>query len=717
MQVSEIMEKIDLKNFQRENVYAIKKNKLFLSNTEKKELVRIWTRSKKESKETILKSVICFAIWNPDDAIETARKKGLFRYKVFGIEKKENPAKYYLDFFVDHSEIFGFSMYTQKYLLKKSHCEWLTDFYSKAEKKIDLIMKNHYKKRIRKRIHNVNYESSLYKELLTYIDICFLFEFPTNKEAGPDSLSFFSKEEISEGVSYLLFKYMNDYGISQNKNYIIDTMFVQSCEIEQLVLYACQVNYILGLELMIDFCDYDVLEDGKKIIIKSKDASFEKSMRLAYITHENQEATFYNVRFSEMYACGNSLSQFSKLVVNVLEGEIIKEKSNILQKYILEIPDYLLDKIAEQNTEGKIELYTEEYLEVSYFANQRYMTKNELAQKKLTEHCNIFDILLCQRYFRFLFYIQKFIYEKMLSQKSTYEKEKIIKIIFQSLIPLTEKRKLLQIFTKLLNDSQKAKEVFSLLEYNSKFKLDLQYTPFINIGKNVSYSISILANSKLIRNVIAYSYLSKNKIVNNDNRLEPLVKKCKNCFKHCQYSYAIYTNKKYTYKGRNSEIDVLAVSESEIVIIECKDPLMPASNFEMRATLEHIQKASKQLDYSKEAFEDDGFRNKFFIDALKIDGKRRKVYTCIILSNQLFSSWSGSRHPIRYIEHLDIVLNHGNLPEWHLWKNEIYSCEDLIDFLTPKGKFTSIMNNSMEKYYDTMTIDNKNIFYESYRLN
>lgn len=82
-----------------------------------------------------------------------------------------------------------------------------------------------------------------------------------------------------------------------------------------------------------------------------------------------------------------------------------------------------------------------------------------------------------------------------------------------------------------------------------------------------------------MRNTIAYSYLSKNEIVNEDGGKEPLVKVCENCFRQCSYKYKIFTKKKFKYKGKNGEIDVLVVSESDLIIIECKGPLMPTSNF------------------------------------------------------------------------------------------------------------------------------------------
>lgn len=713
MKIKEILQRIDIDSFRSNNLEEIKREKSILSKTEKKELIKIWANAKTEPKENILRAVICYAIWNPDEAIKEARRKGIFRYKIFGMGKSSSNAQYYLNFLVENLESFKFSRDTESYLIKKASCEWLKEFYLKTENKIDTIMKEHQKKRIRKRIRNTNVESALYKELLAYIDILFFMDSRPRKEGDLNSLESFPNEEIAEGVSYLLFKYVEKYGISKDKNYIIDAGFVQSKEMEQLVLYACQINEMLELELLVDFYDYDILQEGKKIIIKSTDPSFEKSIRLAYINQQMQEIIFYR-RQSEMAEKGEYISELSRLMVNEIENVVVKQvKDGILSRYVFKIPIMILEKLAEQNIDGKIALYEEEMLEIECFLREMSMTDNELYEKKITEHCNMYDIILCQRIFRFVYYMQKEVYLKHLKRNS--------RVVLQSLIPMDKKENIIQNFERMLKDPQKAKEMYELLEYNDKFKFDLQYTPFISVGEYVMYPISILAYSNLLRNTIAYSYLSKNKIVNDDNGLEPLVRECRMCFEHCKYDYKIYTNKKYKYKGKKGEIDVLVVSEKEIIIIECKDPLHPTSNFEMRATFEHIEKASKQLDDSKEAFEDDGFRKKFLKDSLKMDGKRRSIRTCIVLGNRMFSIWSESKHPIRNVKELNMILNTGvivgDFVKWRIWKEQDYSHDDLIDFLNPKGKFISLMNSSMEKYDKRIKLNGKTLVYESYRLN
>lgn len=117
--------------------------------------------------------------------------------------------KGYLDILVNHIALFGFSASTVLYLKQKNNCDWLEEFYFKTEKKIDKFMEDHHKKRIRKLIHNIKVELSLYKELLVYIDMLFFIGAQRHREMDFNALASFLLEDIAEGVSYLLFLYID----------------------------------------------------------------------------------------------------------------------------------------------------------------------------------------------------------------------------------------------------------------------------------------------------------------------------------------------------------------------------------------------------------------------------------------------------------------------------------------------------------------------------
>ena len=708
MKIQEIINMINPDEFDEDKYQKLKNLKSSLSNSDKKFLNKFFSSAKCISKEEVLKAFICYAMWCPDEAVESARKKGVFRYKVFGIRGK-NRANYYLSYLVKNSEMFGFSTSSLSYLVKKKNCAWFETLYCKSEKKIDELILNHYNKRIRKKLKDVSVESSLHKELLAYIDMLFLIRLVQQNKVNFNDLNSYSREEIAEGVSYLIFKYIDKFGLKPERNYIVDAQYIISTEIEKLILLACQINYLLELELLIDFYNYDVLIDENDIRIKCKDESLEKSIRLGFVKQEMQEILFYgNCEIDNQSIC---LAQLSDFVIEKSKDIIVKQSNGgIASRYIFTIPTAMIELIAEQKESGKVSLFQEEALEIQYFMKEMHMSSDEFFEKKITKHCTIYDIILCQRLFRFIFYMQK----------KVYDSEENVKVVLQSLIPVMSKEMLVKYFTIFLKDEIKAEEIYTLLEYKSAYKLDIQYTPFLRNGKKVIYPISVLAQSNLLRNAIAYSHLSKNEIVNDDS-MEPLVRFCKEAFERCSYEYKIFTNMKYSYKGQKGEIDVLVVSDEDIILIECKDPLMPTSNFEMRATFEHIEKASKQLDISKEAFEDDGFRKKYFADNLKINGRKRRICTSIILGNRLFSIWSGAKHPIRYANELEMILTNGIISspftKWSIWKGEQYSHEDLIDYFNNEGLFNTIMKESMDRYDNFLTLYGKKIRYESYLWN
>ena len=142
---------------------------------------------------------------------------------------------------------------------------------------------------------------------------------------------------------------------------------------DNLILFACQINYVLELELLVDFYDYDIYNEGKNIILRSKDETLEKSIQLGYIKQEMQGIRFFAKRYSsheeDVY-----LETVSKLIVDELDDKIYKRISNgMLTRYRFEIPTVLLDMIAEQKVEGKVQLFKEEAVELEHFSKEMIM--------------------------------------------------------------------------------------------------------------------------------------------------------------------------------------------------------------------------------------------------------------------------------------------------------------------------------------------------------
>lgn len=110
-----------------------------------------------------------------------------------------------------------------------------------------------------------------------------------------------------------------------------------------------------------------------------------------------------------------------------------------------------------------------------------------------------------------------------------------------------------------------------------------------------------------------------------------------------------------------SDIDILAVKDDLMLIIECKDSINPVDPFESRTSFKHIKNAAEQLQYSQEALADQTFKT-MFAKNQKLDLRNVKVIMPLILtSNKLFWGFDMQGIPIRNIHEFMGFIGHG---EW-----------------------------------------------------
>lgn len=703
MYIKELYENFSLKEIDTLYIDKIRNSKSILSNTDKRFFEKILLKHKENTKEEVLKAMILYAIWNPDDCISYARKKGVFRYRIGN--HKENNAFYYLENLIKYKTALNYSEYCEKYLYMKLNCKWMHDFYVKTEKKIYKKIEEHHKKRIRKNVRGNKLETSLFKELMTYMEILYVWvdleghETPDNR----DLLTGYSKEEIGEGISYLISIYDDIIGIKEDSNYWIDSYFVFDKKIEELILLACKILHLQEWELLIDYFNYEITSQGNNWTIKCNN-NLEKSIRMGYAKTEAQSELFFmDLAKNEKIP---SLEEVSNMCINELESTIIKKvETGKLCRYIMEFPMPIVEKLK-KNIKG-YELFKEEYMALKYMEKEMVTEDEVFIRKKVTQHANMGDVLLMQRFFVLVYYIYK---QVLLKEKDKH-------IIARTLCPVFEYKQFCKLVNNIVDDEEKTKELIDLFTYNKKTKLDLQYTPILRIGEKIYLSTSIIAMSNMLRNTISYSYMMKNQIVNNDNGMEPMVQYCVAAFEDSDEKCMVFSNKRFKYQGNSGEIDVLVISDIYILIIECKAPITPTSTFEMRSEYEHLLKAERQLNLSKKAFSDKGFRNKY-LQSLGVEEKNREILTCILLGNRIFSCYTGMGHPIRCYHELNMILNcgvsQGALGKWRLWKEESYTSEDLMEFLSEKDSFVSKLQEALTSRTETMKCNGKIIRYETF---
>lgn len=712
MKISDVIQLYETNVIDLDFINEIKIKKPNLSNSDKKKLLKRLIRFKELDFNDIEALIKVYAIWCPDESISEARKKGLFRYKAHGLA--QNTALELLNSLLKQAQMYNFNSETIAFLEKKRNLSWLFECYVSIERRLIKYINNSYKKRKHLTVNKQFFETALFKELLVYADFIF-GGLQTGKFIYSDTdlnkLENYSIEELSNAISYIIFLYNKTIGIKQDKNYFVDEKCVNSDEMNHFILQACKIIELEQWELTLDFFDYSVLNDGNKWIFEESENKMEKSLRAGYIQYYMQENislinTNKNIRNGKM---GDSFS----LISENLSGIFVKVEQGKLSRYRFQFPVELITALK-PNVYN--ELYFEEVLTVSNTARELCMDYNVLLQKKITKSCNVLDLILFKRFFAFIFFI---------TNGYLLEKKDDLEIIYQSLIPSLSEEYIIHFSSIFLDDKTKCKELLDLLTHQKSNKLDLQYTPFIRASGNLLHPNALMARSNSIRNAIAHSYTIKNQEVNDDGGIESLVTKCAEIFRCCEYGYKVYPNRKYKYQKQNGEIDLIVVCDENIILIECKSPLHPCNNFEIRSSLDHISKGEQQLNHAEKAFNDVDFRKRFFKDSLKIDDYGQIVKTCIVFGNRLFSGYKGINHPIRYIYELDNVLNKGivsaysgndYIHEYSVWEKEKFNHNDLIIFLS-KGAdtvFDSFRNLlPVEKY---MCIEGHEVIYKSYAM-
>lgn len=709
MNIKQIFKEIEHSNITKDYIDNIKKNKICLSNEEKKYLVKILEKFKSNEIDTTLKAIKLYAIWEPDTIIVISRKKGVFRYKAY--ELGANRALYLLEELIKCKNIFNFSEITLQYLEEKIKLNWLFDFYKNSENKLIKYIKNHHKKRMIIRRENRYFENAIFKDLLAYIDLTFYLGKNNNEEncLNKDNLDGYEQEDVCDAVSYIIFLYDKTIGIRQELSYFTNPKYVLSDEIEYIILIACKVIEVQEWELCIDYFDYQVKLLKNELIIFDENEVMEKSIKMGYIRNQLQEWSFLmesNLRHKDAL----SLDLICDKIVNEMGESITREiNDGCFSRYRFLFPEELFIMFKDEKLLAH-KLFKEEIHKIEYCAKELIMTVDEVLEKQITEHCNLFDILLFQRFFVF---INKFLKRTLFAKK---DENKII----SSLIPAFRKDMLVRILGMFVNDNIKTKELIDLFTYRNNVKLDLQYTPFLEVSSNIIFSNTLMSESNILRNSIEYSYLIKNQIVNDDHGLETLVKKCCDIFTSCKANYKVLVNKKFKYDKQDGEVDVIVISKDDIILIECKCPLLPVNNFEMRSSLVHIEKANKQLNLSKKAFSDKSFRNNYFRH-WGIDYENQNIRTCIVFGNRLFSGYNMLEHPIRYIYELENVLNYGtinsDLGKWSIWSSKEYAHQDLINYLSENNSISQMNFEAMENVNKTISVEGKKITFRTYAYN
>lgn len=660
--------------------------------------------------DELIEKIIFLCLNEPDETIKKAREKSLFLYYHQG--QRIDQVQKIVTTLLDLKSDLNLSPETISYLEAKKDFKLLANSYLKFENEIVLIYSNLSKESFYFNKNGQILTSSVTYDLLTILNLwCSTLKIPNknylhSNEIGKDSIAYklykhknifqpfsvyesftyFDIHDIASGISFLVNKYPL---VSENPNLVWmpnrKSIKKNSKRYLKLIELSCKLTTLIEWEASIDFLGYSLQKNNNQFTIFDEQGK-EMSIRSGYSKFDQQRAIFEDKFMSTLTDDDISID---KVVNNINVQEIVSFEGEGKTKRIV---FKFIDKMLELFGDAK---FVDQNKDLSYLAKEWSLTDDELLKREVIEGITFIDI----SNFNIAVQLLNALLEKFITENT---KLSAFDLLGAGCFWLSNAQ-ILDLFGKFVEKS-KVEKIIDLLSVDIKSPhSDLLYTPILRNDQKYGIFIPLLAATNMLRNSIKNSTKKKYKSITNTDGYDGLAKIVADSFDQ-NGSFKILENLQYRTNSKNSEIDVIAIGKNNTYFIECKNSLYPTDVFEMRNTIDYLEKARNQLSIHEENFKEGSLKQRI-ITELGIDNVPDKVISFIVLGNRLFSGCRDFGYPIRTPFELENILNNGhiyihfneNLNEIRIWENEKFIENDLVRFLSENDSYISFQNKSLIK--------------------
>ena len=507
----------------------------------------------------------------------------------------------------------------------------------------------------------------LFWKLTAAVDLNFMIQatrgVEPNKLIPADNITFYAPEDLAEALSYIGYLFYSKVGPTRGAFRYFN---ISRNKIESLLVMSAQIKAFQEFEIFVDAFDYRLgLDDVEKIAtLTAPTKEFESALRIGYINSISEKSIFQQRNSSES---DFSLRNAGKAFYDAVKDEFVQFRTEPYPRYAFRvIVEGPLTKIIHEES-----LFAEEYLALSHASKEWLVSVEELCQFELHEGLTMWDIIKIQRLFNFFrWYVVSHLEPRLGAEPE---------IILQSLAPAFSQDDLTQLLKMAIGDKAQNGIKFLTWSPESPRVLDLQYQPLLPLGGHILIPFNILANSDLLRNSLQ---LSRRRFY-EDGTVDPSVELMENAFK--SRTSETVRNITYNWKEYSGEVDILALIDGILFIVECKNSLGPGTIYESRTSFDYIEKASLQLDRFCEAFSFPQFR-KYLSRRIgwQIEESHKPV-TCIAMVNRMFAGLRMHNHAVRGSFEIINQLESGVITMGEerlcLWQGDSFTGEDLRRYI------------------------------------
>jgi hypothetical protein len=616
---------------------------------------------------------------------EYLKKSGILRHSTY-LEKR-NVVPGIAEALLRHKDTFAFTNTESAYFSSLITFEYFFKEMKKVSKYIDAEL--------------VKFKGNgKLKAILAKNDSNFLVFKDANRQCEDLSKAeYFNKEEISDGVSFLLSRYAERFGVTDKNLEKTDVDYAVSPAIDKLLTEAARFKSFLELEIEIESFGFICIKKNGAYWIDHPDQEFIKTLEISNILYKLRDDT-------NTISVVNQYSQVPTLSEIAAEFYLKNPGIFILQEYpyprfILTVPETFYDTFLK----GEMHFVLEEFAIIAAFQKELLIKYEQLISYDLRPGLTFLDFFKMHRFF----IIQHGLFSYALHKEIDNVDDKIL---YDSLIVSFKKEELINILSRF-TDHKKAEIFLDMISWDTKdIKkfLDIQYRPIISYQDNLFVQTSIMGISNLLRNIFPSESRNNNNIkglqMSKHTSIPDTLSRVFN-----DKGFIVAKEVPVHFKGCNQaegDIDFLAYRDGMLFIAECKDSIHPTDLFELRTTYNHIRKAATQLDYLLEALKDPLFNSQLCNRIGAIPGSIKIIETAIVMSNSKFWGYHIGPYPVRDVNVLSAFVRTGNrnmslyddkITIFKTWKGDKFNIEDLIHFLSKDGPHKAVFDSCNERKY------------------
>ncbi len=642
------------------------------------------------------------------NAIKTKNKIHIINYVIFEYAKNSNEALSLLKkekvFFLDINSKNKDIIEILEFLLKNSKNLEFTEkdiIYFQSKKNLSLISEDIYNvlQQIRKEIKN--YGDSFIRDILFVVDMHF---YKIVKGVKSIDISIETLSEICSYLIYLFSQINKEHKISQDT--FSSKISFNEKKLNNLILLSFKIRNFQDMEKFIDNFNYTCIKEKNKLIIRSEDTLIEKS-RIYGNFHSNMQRQALMLDIIKEYKNAASFSGFIDKI-SEKSKDFFELKEYPIPRYTFKFP--LNDKIKEFIL--KDEYFLEEIFELTEIKKE-YMIP-DIMDFKISRLLTLKDLMIIKRLFIIIGLLNSDFFFNILEKDKTKKQ-----VIYNSWIKAFNYQDLKNTLILFIGND-KADEFISEFSWSlqSNNKLDLQYTPLINLD-DYYFPLNIFINSNLFRNSLFRNNIRPHKVMNKDAISLAIMNVLKKNFEK------VATGIKFKKNGYVGDFDVIAYVDNVIYIFECKNTITPTDLHELRTTYkDNLLHGFEQLTKCKKVLLSDNYIKDLNSNLKWKISNDFKIVTCLVLGTRMYNGYTDGEHHVRSIHELVNFFDTGKIniidkdinKDINLWKSDNIGAHDIYDFIQNRILHKFIFNSFSSKINKESFLK-QSILFETFEFN